>query len=81
MEVAISSPTRKDASRRNADSHFTAWQQRTTQVKQQMASETAANYSKTARLKALRLAKEEEDRQAAMLAPPSAPKKKSPRQS
>jgi hypothetical protein len=79
MEVAISSPTRKDASRRNADSHFVAWQQRTTLVKQQMATESAANDAKTARLKALRLAKEEEDRIAAALAPPPAPKKKSTR--
>ena len=77
MEAAINSTTRKN----NADSHFVAWQQRTTLVKQQMASESAANDAKTARLKALRLAKEEEDRQAALLAPPPVPKKKSPRAS
>jgi hypothetical protein len=56
-----------------------AWQQRTTLVKQQMAADSAASDAKTARLKALRLAKEEEDRQAALLAPPPAPKKKTPR--
>ena len=78
MEVSISSPPRKDASRRNADRHFAAWQQRTSQVKQQMATESAANDAKTARLKALRLAKEEEDRQAAALAPPPVRKKKTP---
>jgi|HubBroStandDraft_6_1064221.scaffolds.fasta_scaffold1774834_1 hypothetical protein len=76
MEAAISSPTRKDAARRNADSHFVVWEERTKLVKQQTAADSAANDAKTARLKALRLAKEEEDRQAAALAPPPAPKKK-----
>jgi hypothetical protein len=38
------------------------WEKRTTLVKQQIAAETAASNAKTARLKALRLAKEETDR-------------------
>ena len=78
MEVAITAPTRKGSAHRTADSYFVAWEQRTTLVKQQAAAETAAANAKTARLKALRLAKEEEDRQAALLAPPP-PAKKKPR--
>ena len=64
MEVAIdnSHPTKKEAARRNANSHFVAWEQRTALVKQQAAAESAANDAKTIRLRALRLAKEEEDR-------------------
>ena len=75
MEVTIEkSPPQKSAARRNADSHFVVWEQRTKLVKQQMAADSAANDAKTAKLRALRLAKEEEDRRIAALAPPPAPK-------
>ena len=49
------------------------WQTRTQLVKQQMDSESKANDAKTARLKALRLAKEEEDAQAQKNAPATKP--------
>ena len=52
------------------------WQTRTQMVKQQMDSESKANDAKTARLKALRLAQEQE---AAATAPP--PKAKKPAKS
>ena len=48
------------------------WQTRTQMVKQQMDSESKANDAKTARLKALRLAQEQE---AAAAAPPTKAKK------
>jgi hypothetical protein len=67
----------KDASRKRAQSHFTASEQRDSLVKQMIASERAAVDAKSARLRTLRLAKEEEDRQAALNAPPApAPEKK-----
>jgi hypothetical protein len=49
------------------------WQTRTAMVKQQMDSESKANDAKTARLKALRLAKELEDAQAQKDAPAPKP--------
>ena len=74
MEATIKrTPTQKDA-RRDADRHFVVWEQRTKLVKQLMADDSAVNDAKTAKLRALRLAKEEEDRKAAALAPP-APRK------
>jgi hypothetical protein len=45
-------------------------------VKQQAAAQSDANDAKTIRLRALRLAKEEEDRKAAELAPKPAAKKR-----
>jgi hypothetical protein len=74
-----STPQQKDAARRNANNHFAAWEERTALVKQQVSAESAANDAKTAKLRALRLAKEEEDRKAAALAPAPAPKKRTPR--
>jgi len=49
------------------------WQTRTQMVKQQMDSESKANDAKTARLKALRLAKEQEDAEAQKHAPAPKP--------
>lgn len=73
MEVLIGTTSKtalkQEAARRNADSYFVAWQQRTTLVKQQVAAESAANDAKTARLRALRLAKEAADREARALNP------------
>jgi len=70
----------KNAARARAQNHFAASEQRDTLVKQMIASERAAVDAKTAKLRALRLAKEEADREAARLAalnaPPPAPKKK-----
>ena len=79
MEGTIAnSPPQKNSARRNANNHFQAWEQRTARVKQQTASASAANDAKTARLKALRLAKEEEDRKTTEAAP-KPPAKKSVR--
>ncbi len=55
---------------------FTATEQRDALVRQLIDKERAATDAKTARLKALRLAKEAEDAAAAAAAPPPAPKKK-----
>jgi hypothetical protein len=71
---------KRDAMMRTANGAFQAWQDRTDLVKQERAATNAANDAKTARLKALRLEKEEQDaRDAAALkaaAPPAAAKKK-----
>lgn len=70
----------RDAARARAQNHFTASEQRDETVKQIIASERAALDAKTARLRALRLEKEEADREAARLAalnaPPAAPKRR-----
>jgi hypothetical protein len=66
----------KEAARRNANNHFAVWEERTALVKQQVSAESAANDAKTAKLRALRLAKEEEDRKTAAAAPA---KKRTPR--
>ncbi|MBV8976913.1 MAG: hypothetical protein JO261_14505 [Alphaproteobacteria bacterium] len=68
----------RDAARKRAMNHFAASEQRDSLVKQMIAAERAAVDAKTAKLRALRLAKEEADRQAARDAPPPppAPKKR-----
>jgi hypothetical protein len=70
----------KSAARTRAQNHFTASEQRDSAVKQIIAGERAALDAKTAKLRALRLAKEEVDRaaaaEAALHAPPAAPAKK-----
>jgi hypothetical protein len=52
----------KSAARTRAETHFTASEQRDALVKAQVEKERAATDAKTARLRALRLAKEESDR-------------------
>ncbi len=69
----------KDASRKRAQSHFTASEQRDSLVKQMIASERAVVDAKSARLRALRLAKEAADREAALNAPPLPQAAKKPR--
>jgi len=61
----------KDAARQRAQTHFAASEQRDTLVKQMIAAERAAVDAKTAKLRALRLAKEEADRTAAAADPPA----------
>jgi hypothetical protein len=58
---------------------FAAWEKRTALVKQQNTAESAYNDAKTIRLKALRLEKEAADAEAARLAPPAPPKKRTKR--
>lgn len=55
----------RDAARGKAQKYFTQSEQRDTLVKQEIEKERAATDAKTARLRALRLAKEAEDRAAA----------------
>ena len=69
--------TSKDVARKRAQNHFAASELRDTTVKQMIEAERAATEAKTAKLRALRLAKEEEDRRAALAAPPPSPTKKS----
>jgi len=63
------SPTDRDAARNRAQSHFAASEQRDAAIKQIIESERAKVAANTARLRALRLAKEEADRVAAANAP------------
>jgi len=62
-------PTRTAQSRENArhkaDAHFRAWESRTQLVRQEQEAERAASDAKTVRLRALRLAKEAQDKEAA----------------
>jgi hypothetical protein len=69
----------KDEARARADTAFTASQQRDDAVKREIEKERNAIIAKSARLKALRLAKEEADREAARLNPPPEKKKRAPR--
>lgn len=68
-------PTDRDAARNRAQKHFAASEQRDVLVKQMIESERAAVAARTAKLRALRLAKEEADRLAAP-APSTQPAKK-----
>jgi nucleoid-associated protein YgaU len=52
----------RDAVRRNAQSHFTHTERRDELVRQEIEKERAATDAKTAKLRAMRLAKEASDR-------------------
>lgn len=65
------SATEREATRNRAQQHFTSSEQRDDQIKQIIEKERAATDAKTAKLRALRLAKEEADRVAAANAPPT----------
>jgi colicin import membrane protein len=61
-ETAMANPTEvRDNARRKANNHFTAAEARDTLVKNELQKERAAFETKTAKLKALRLAKEAAD--------------------
>jgi hypothetical protein len=70
----------KNIARTRAQNHFAASAQRDSLVKQMIAAESAARDANTARLRVLRLAKEEADREAARIealnAPPLSRRKK-----
>jgi hypothetical protein len=77
MEVLIDTPPEQAKKvRRNAQNQFQVWEQRTQLVKQQVAAASAHNDAKTIRLKALRLAKEAADKDAAPVAPSPKPRKR-----
>jgi len=76
MSNPLSPPPRDSNARKKAQNHFEAAEARTTLVKQMVQAESDANDAKTAKLRALRLAKEEADRAAAAAAPAAEPAKK-----
>src|ERR1700761_1340152 len=76
QESIISNSKSKNAAMRNAEGVFQVWERRTQLVKHELAAASAATDAKTARLRALRLAKEAEDARIAAEAPPPAPVKK-----
>lgn len=65
---------RRAAARLNVQEKFAASERRDIAVRREIAQEQATAAAKTAKLRALRLAKEEEDRVIAASAPPPAPK-------
>lgn len=72
-EMPISDSKSKKSAARTANSVFEAWEKRTALVKLQMNAESAASDAKTARLRALRLAKEAQDNETARLAAANSP--------
>jgi hypothetical protein len=74
--IMPNSPPRDLDARKKAQSHFDIAEARTSLVKQMVQAENAALDARTAKLRALRLAKEEADRAAAATAPPVDAKQK-----
>ena len=74
-------PRDRDGARRKAQNHFVVREQRDSAIKLEIDRMRAANDAKTVKLRALRLAKEEIDREEARLAAVGAPapKPKKPR--
>jgi hypothetical protein len=58
-------PKTPDAARKSAQTYFTHTEQRDRAIKQEIEKERAASAAKTARLRALRLAKEAAEKEAA----------------
>ena len=73
------SATERDAARTRAQSHFHAAEKRDQLVREELARERAATDAKTAKLRALRLAKEEADQAAAGDEPEAPAKARKPR--
>ena len=57
---------RRDQARRKAQNHFAASEQRDALVRKELEKERAVSAAKTAKLRALRLAKEASDKEAAV---------------
>ncbi|MEI9990831.1 MAG: hypothetical protein WDM86_12400 [Rhizomicrobium sp.] len=74
MQKSEPRPGERDGARRRAQNHFELAEARTNLVKQMVDAERKALDTKTEKLKALRLAKEEADRLEAANAPPPAAK-------
>lgn len=66
---------KREAARRNAQEHFTATQIRDAEVRKESERQQAATVAQIAKLRALRLAKEEADRLAAAAAAAAPPAK------
>jgi hypothetical protein len=62
---------RRESAQRTAQGVFEVWEKRTQLVKNELAAASTAMDVKTARLRALRLAKEAEDAEAAKNMPPA----------
>ena len=69
----------RDAARTRAQNHFAKAEQRDVLVREELARERAATDAKTAKLRALRVAKEEEERAIAEREPQPAAKPKAAR--
>jgi hypothetical protein len=69
-------PSRFSAARRNAEALLGQAQKQESSLKQEQEKAHLALTEKTARLRALRLAKEAEDREAAAAKPPAGPKRR-----
>ncbi len=69
-------PTGRNAARTRAQSHFAAAEQRDQTIKQMLDAERTATSNKTAKLRALRLAKEDADRLASAATVAAAPPKR-----
>ena len=67
------SSQRRNATLRTAQGVSEVWEKRTWLVKKELAAESAANDAKTARLRAMRLAKEAEDAEISRIAAKDAP--------
>lgn len=63
--MANSSEERRDQARRKAQNHFAASEQRDALVRKELEKERAQSAAKTAKLRALRLAKEASEKEAA----------------
>jgi hypothetical protein len=65
----MSSPTeeRRDQARKKAQNHFAASEQRDALVRKEIEKERATSAAKTAKLRALRLAKEASDKETAQM--------------
>lgn len=66
-------PLQRETASRTTRDVAQVWEDRKSLVKQEMAAQSAANDAKTARLRALRLAKEAQDAEAARVAAQNAP--------
>ena len=69
----------RDAARTRAQNHFAKAEQRDVLVREELARERAATDAKTAKLRALRMAKEEEERAIAEREPQPSAKPKAAR--
>ena len=72
---------RRDSAQRTAQGIFEVWEKRTQLVKKELAAASTALDVKTVRLRALRLAKEAEDAEAAKNMPPAPAKNRRKRSS
>jgi hypothetical protein len=78
VEKMSNSTDQQSAARQRAQNYFTQTEKRDALVREEVEKERAVAAAKTAKLKALRLAKEAEDREEASRIAKTAPPKKAP---